>query len=215
MTSISVRTLSDQVFEIVRERIVAGTIAAGASIRQDALAGELGVSKIPLREALVRLEHEGLIHGQANRGYTVRPLSFEQADEIYALRLAVEPAAAGAGATVADETARANARHALTALEAAQVTAPEDVARRHREFHVALVSPADRPITTRLVERLAILAERYVIAHLAPAGRYARADREHHDLLDMWVAGDGVAVERLMVRHLEATRSDLRVQLRG
>ena len=79
--SIVVRTLSEQVFEIVRERIVAGSIRPEAPIRQDALAAELGVSKIPLREALARLEHEGLIQGQANRGYSVRPLSAEQADE--------------------------------------------------------------------------------------------------------------------------------------
>ena len=59
--SIVVRTLSEQVFAIVRERIVDGSIRPEAAIRQDALAAELGVSKIPLREALARLEHEGLI----------------------------------------------------------------------------------------------------------------------------------------------------------
>ncbi|MFO4963667.1 GntR family transcriptional regulator, partial [Salmonella enterica subsp. enterica serovar Derby] len=71
--TIVVRTLSDQVFEIVLERIVSGEIPTGAPIRQDALAADLGVSKIPLREALARLEQEGLLVSQANRGYTVRP----------------------------------------------------------------------------------------------------------------------------------------------
>ena len=73
--NIVVRTLSDRVFEIVREQIVRGALPEGQPIRQDALANELGVSKIPLREALARLEQEGLIASQANRGYTVRPLS--------------------------------------------------------------------------------------------------------------------------------------------
>jgi DNA-binding GntR family transcriptional regulator len=212
--SITVRNLSEQVFDIVRERIVAGTILADAPIRQDALAAELGVSKIPLREALARLEHEGLIQGRANRGYSVRPLSAEQADEIYALRLAIEPRAAAAGAIAADGAARDHATAALVALENAQIDAPGDIALRHRLFHVALVVPAQRPLTTQLVERLAMLAERYVIAHLAPAGRYARADREHRELLAAWVAGDAEAVEQRMIHHIDATLTDLRTQLR-
>ena len=212
--SIVVRTLSEQVFEIVRERIVAGSIRPEAPIRQDALAAELGVSKIPLREALARLEHEGLIQGQANRGYSVRPLSAEQADEIYALRLAIEPAAAAAGASGADAAARALAAAALTALEEAHDTTAGDIAVRHRQFHLALVRPAGRPLTIGLVERLAILAERYVLAHMEPEGRYARAHREHRDLLDAWSAGDAAAVERAMIQHLASTRSDLQAQLR-
>ncbi len=212
--SIVVRTLSDQAFEIVRERIVAGAIRAGAPIRQDALAADLGVSKIPLREALGRLEQEGLILGHANRGYAVRPLSAEQADEIYALRLAIEPAAAAAGAVHADTAARDEAHAALAALEDARDSNPSEIAVRHRRFHTALVRPANRLLTLQLVERLAMLAERYVIAHLEPAGRYARADREHRDLLEAWSAADGARVERRMIRHLEMTRSDLQAELR-
>src|SRR3546814_5763822 len=57
--SIVVRTLSERVFDIVREQIVVGELATDMPIRQDALAAELGVSKIPVREALARLEQEG------------------------------------------------------------------------------------------------------------------------------------------------------------
>ena len=86
--SIVVRTLSERVFEIVRERIVTGKLPADTPIRQDALAAELGVSKIPLREALARLEQEGLLTSQANRGYFgAADVGTEQAEEIYALRL--------------------------------------------------------------------------------------------------------------------------------
>jgi DNA-binding GntR family transcriptional regulator len=212
--SIVVRTLSEQVFEIVRERIVTGSIRPEAPIRQDALAADLGVSKIPLREALARLEHEGLIQGQANRGYSVQPLSAEQAEEIYALRLALEPAAAAAGATAADAAARVTATAALAALEDARDATPGEIAARHRQFHLALVHPANRPLTTELVERLAMLAERYVIAHMQPEGRYQRADREHRDLLDAWIAGDAATVERIMIQHLASTRADLQAELR-
>src|SRR3546814_618727 len=96
--SIVVRTLSERVFDIVREQIVVGELATDMPIRQDALAAELGVSKIPVREALARLEQEGLLISHPNRGYLVRPMSAAEADEIYALRLALEPAAAAVAA---------------------------------------------------------------------------------------------------------------------
>lgn len=212
--SIVVRTLSDQVFEIVRERIVVGSIRPEAPIRQDALAADLGVSKIPLREALVRLEHEGLIQGQANRGYSVRPLSAQQADEIYGLRLAIEPPAAAAGAANAGPVDRAHTLAMLAMLEDARDSTPGEIAVCHRQFHLALVRPAGRSLTTGLIERLTMLAERYIIAHMQPEGRYQRADREHRDLTDAWLAGDGEGVESLMVRHLASTRSDLQTELR-
>ena len=65
--------LADQIVDIVRARIIAGEMAADAPVRQDALAADLGVSKIPLREALARLEQEGLVASERNRGYVVRP----------------------------------------------------------------------------------------------------------------------------------------------
>ncbi|GGB26768.1 GntR family transcriptional regulator [Sphingomonas metalli] len=211
-TGIVVRTLSDQVFEIVRERIVTGRLRDDAPIRQDALATELGVSKIPLREALARLEQEGLLVSQANRGYTVRAMSAEQADEIYALRLSIEPAAAARGAEAADDPARADALAAFHALDEAANSDLAQVAVRNRNFHTALVRPAGRLLTTQLVERLAILAERYVVAHLEPAGRDARAHLEHRHLIDAWMARDGAALETLMHRHIEGTLLDLRAQ---
>src|SRR3546814_1993346 len=92
--------LSERVFDIVREQIVVGELATDMPIRQDALAAELGVSKIPVREALARLEQEGLLISHPNRGYLVRPMSAAEADEIYALRLALEPAAAAFAAEI-------------------------------------------------------------------------------------------------------------------
>jgi DNA-binding FadR family transcriptional regulator len=149
-------------------------------VRQDALAAELGVSKIPLREALARLEHEGLLTSQANRGWFVRPMSEDQAEEIYLLRLAIEPAAAAYACLHADE---ADSKPPATPLPCSMPPLPGTVAKwpRNREFHVALVRPG-RLLTTQLVERLEVLAERYVSAHLEPAGRGDRAHTEHSDL---------------------------------
>lgn len=211
--SIVVRTLSDRVFEIVREQIVTGRLGDNAPIRQDALAAELGVSKIPLREALARLEQEGLISSQANRGYYVKPLSAARLDELYALRLAIEPKAAAHAAAVAGDSERAAAIAAFERLDTAAGDNLSEVAVRNREFHVALVQNAERLLTVQLVERLSILAERYVVAHLEPAGRDARAHKEHRALLDTYLARDGAKLEALLAGHIRATLDDLKTEL--
>ncbi len=209
---IVVRTLSERVFEIVREQIVTGKLGNDAPIRQDALAAKLGVSKIPVREALARLEQEGLLTSQANRGFYVQPLSAAQAEEIYALRLAIEPAAAAYAAGRADDHARAVVTAAFERLDRAAASDLPQVAVCNRDFHVALVRPGERLLTTQMVERLSILAERYVVAHLAPAGRDTRAHLEHRALLDAFLARDGVALEALLTAHIGATLDDLREQ---
>ncbi|MGZ8406482.1 MAG: GntR family transcriptional regulator, partial [Caulobacteraceae bacterium] len=79
--------LPDLVYQAVRERILSGDLAAGKPVRQDTLAGELGVSKIPVREALNRLERDGLLLSNPRRGYEVRPLTSEEAEEVFDLRL--------------------------------------------------------------------------------------------------------------------------------
>jgi DNA-binding GntR family transcriptional regulator len=208
--TIVVRTLAERIFEVIRERIVAGQLPVMEPVRQDALAAELGVSKIPLREALARLEHEGLLTSQANRGWFVRPMSHDQAEEIYLLRLAIEPAAAAYACERAEEEDKDAARQAFTLLDAAAAANLNDVAVRNREFHVALVRPGKRLLTTQLVERLEVLAERYVIAHLQPAGRGDRAHNEHQELLDAWLSGSAAKVKDLLTAHIASTLDDLR-----
>ena len=213
--TIVVRTLSDQVFEIVRERIVAGTIRPDAPIRQDALAAELGVSKIPLREALTRLEQEGLVRSRANRGYFVRELTIAEAEEVYALRLKLEPELAAQAAANASEQERAVAVQTLAQLDEATNAHGDGVGAFNRAFHLALLRPSRQPITTTMLERLHVLGERYVRKHLEPLGRDQRANDEHAHLLESWLLRDTHAVRERMHAHIEQTVLDLRREFRG
>jgi DNA-binding GntR family transcriptional regulator len=211
--SLVVRTLSEQVLDIVRERIVTGRLCHDVAIRQEALAAELGVSKIPLREALARLEQEGLLTSQPNRGYIVRPMSAGEAEEIFELRLAVEPAAAAKAAVAANDEERADARRAFDALDAAAGSGNGEIAMLNRAFHAVLVRPGGRLLTTQLVERLQILSERYVMAHLRSGGRDGSADREHRQLIEAWLARDAGATAQLLTIHIGRTLDELRAHL--
>ena len=213
MSALDLRRLPDQLADLLRERILAGEAEAGRPIRQDALAAELGVSKIPLREAMARLEREGLLRAEANRGWFVRPLSADEAREIYALRLTLEPELAAAAAESADEEDRRAAMAALDALDRATSNHGANVGALNRAFHLALARPARQPITFDIVERLQVLADRYVAKHLEPLGRDARATEEHRPMLDPWRNPDRGRVRELLRAHLAATMDDLERQL--
>jgi DNA-binding GntR family transcriptional regulator len=212
--SLIVRNLPEQIFDLVRERIVSGSVPLDAPLRQDALANELGVSKIPLREALARLEQEGLLVSHPNRGFFVRPLNVEEAEELYALRLKIEPDAVAAAARLANPVDRATARTALDALNRSIEEHLGDSGRLNRAFHLALVKPAKQPLTLQIVERLHIMAERYVRKHLEPIGRDTRANEEHENILAAWAASDTAGVAELTRAHIATTLDDLRTQFR-
>ncbi|HLJ69864.1 MAG TPA: GntR family transcriptional regulator [Roseiarcus sp.] len=215
MTLIVKTVLADQIFEIVRARIISGALAGEAPIRQDALAAELGVSKIPLREAFVRLEQDGLVVSKANRGFFVSPLSAAEAYDVFDLRLKLEPAAVAEGATRAGEADRDAARRALAALDRATEARVASVASLNRAFHMALARPAGRRVTLMILERLQVVAERYVVRHLEPSGRSARAIGEHQALYAAWAAGRAEQAARLSAMHIESTLRDLRTELEG
>jgi DNA-binding GntR family transcriptional regulator len=210
--SIVVRTLSDQTYEVVRRQILMGTMAPGTPVRQDIIATELGVSKIPLREALSRLEQDGLLSSYPNRGYVVRPLSGTEATEVFALRLKLEPGAVAESARHATPEHHKAARAALEALEKEQDQDGTGHVTLNRLFHLSLIKPGG-PVTYLLLKRLHVLSERYVRVHLEPQGREDRARLEHRAILDAWVGVDVERVEKLVADHINGTLMDLQQQL--
>ncbi len=75
------------------------------------------------------------------------------------------------------------------------------------------MKPGGQRVTTNLVARLHILADRYVRKHLEPKGRVPRAEAEHHDMLDAWIKRKDARVRKLITEHLEGTLGDLRAVL--
>ena len=167
--------LSEQIIDVLRARIIAGDLASDAPIRQDALAAELGISKIPLREALVRLEQDGLVASERNRGYVVRPLTAEEAYDVFDLRLKIEPDAVAAAAACLGPADVAAGRDALGALDAAAAARDGRAGALNRAFHMALIRPGGRPVTLQMAERLHTISERYVVRH--PRARRPRRPR--------------------------------------
>jgi DNA-binding GntR family transcriptional regulator len=210
-----VQSMTSQLIVRFRERILSGAYAPGSALRQDSLAAEFGTSKIPVREALVQLQSEGLVDIFPNRGFQVRPLASAELDEVFSLRLQIEPGAVARGAKLASAADHAAARSLLDRLN--ETTAAGEFAssgQLNRAFHLQLVVPRLQPVAAEILSRLHTLAQRYVQAHLRPEGRARRASREHAALLRAWNAGDARRTRTLIHAHIKSTRDDLDLRLR-
>lgn len=185
------QTLAAQTLEAIRERILAGAYPEGEPLRQDTIAGELGVSRIPVREALRQLEAEGLVSFHPHRGAVVSSLSLAEIDEIFSLRAEIEAMLLRAAIPRLEEERLARAGEVLRrygrAFRGRDVAAYGEL---NWQFHATLYEPADRPITLRMAQRLHQQADRYLRMQLALTHGEDRAVGEHQAILDAARAGE-------------------------
>ncbi len=212
--SIIVQSIADQVYNFVRRDILTGELPPLSPIRQDTIAAKLKVSKIPLREALARLEQDGLVESSPNKGFFVRPISAREAREVFLLRLKLEPDATVEGSLSATEEDQEFAKQALLQLETVlnQSNNPEHV-RFNRKFHMALMMPNIGTITFHIINQISILAERYVRVHIEPYARDQEALIAHRKIFEAWMQKDVKILKKLSKQHLQNTLSDLENEL--
>jgi DNA-binding GntR family transcriptional regulator len=186
------------------------------ALRQDALAVELGVSRIPVREALAQLEAEGLVRLEPHRGAFVTALAPDEVAELFEMRAVLEPALLRKAIPRQTPADLAEAAGALEAFDAALATGDADRwGELNWRFHEALYRPAARSRMLRLVQELNNNAGRYVRLHLGLAGVRPRADADHKKLLSCCRARDVDAAALLLTRHIEDAAKALAALLAG
>ena len=201
------KTLSQAVADAIREQILSGQLRMGTRLSQDALASSLGVSRIPLREALRQLEAEGFVVIYPHRGAFVVPLSLQEAKEVYEIRMALESLAVELAIPRLTESNLARIEAILAEMD--KEAAPVRWLDLNFEFHRALYMPSDRLRLSNLIETWRRHSERYLRVYVAPRGRIKKAQEEHHEIADACRRRDsGTAVEALR-RHLSHTLEGL------
>jgi DNA-binding GntR family transcriptional regulator len=186
----------------LRSAITGGELKPGMPIRQDALAAQLDVSRVPLREALKTLEAEGLVEHKVHRGYFVTELSLTDLREIYRLRELLEAEA------VREAAARMDAR-LLAALEEAQaeVERAEEagdvtaMTAANRRFHFALFEASAMPRLIRLIGTLWDSTDAYRSLYYAGTPNRERVVHEHRAVVDALRDGDVEGALRWLDRH--------------
>ncbi|ARP87532.1 GntR family transcriptional regulator [Bordetella genomosp. 9] len=194
------RTTVDLVLDALRQRILCGQLRPGEALRQEALAEELGVSRIPVREAIRRLEAEGLVSVHAHRGAFVCPVSSTEVIETFELRLQVEPWLFGEAIRVAKGTTLTQARAAL------EETRHADAAgwgRANWRLHEALYLPARRDLAMTVLRQLHDRGDRYLRFQVVNVPLREQAYAEHLALIEYAERGDVRAATRALRTHIQ------------
>jgi DNA-binding GntR family transcriptional regulator len=198
---------SESIAGTLRADILCGRLLGGQPLRQDEIAFQFGVSKIPVREALVQLKAEGLVNFYPNRGAFVSELSAAEAEEIYIMRIALEKE------ILTRAIPHLTVSHFKQAGELlADTDREENIARwgeLNWEFHATLYSPAG---LLRLMETLRTLhtnIARYLVLYLAGMEYQKKSQREHRALLKACREGEIEKAQTILEEHLRSASTQL------
>ena len=195
------------IYDALREAIVEGALKDGDTLRQDQIARMFNVSRIPVREALARLEEQGLVTTQRHRGAVVSSLSLAEIAETFEFRALIEGEVIRHSVAALSPAALADARsHA-----AAFASEPDSAqwARLNRLFHTALYRDCGRPYHLQMVSNTLDKVARYLRAQLVLTDGIARARREHEGILRAAAAGDADGAAALTRAHILGASASL------
>jgi DNA-binding GntR family transcriptional regulator len=199
---------AEKAYEVIRDGIVAGAYPVGGRLREEELAGSIGVSRTPVREALRRLDAEGLVEFLPNRGAHVASWSDHDLEEIFGLRAVLESYGAGLAATRVGPADLVLLRDLAAAMEEAGHHHQLDVvAELNNRFHHTILRAAGN---TRLVGLLSGLVQ-VALVHRT-FRRYspealARSFAHHRELVAAFEAGDPEWASSVMRSHVLAARA--------
>lgn len=197
------QTVATLVLEALRERILRGDYPEGSPLRQDALAAELGVSRIPIREALRQLEAEGLVTLSPHQGATVSSLSFDEVRELFEVRALIESDLLRRSIPLLRPEHLDRAEEILdqyqVAFDAGEISVWGDL---NWKFHSVLLSAAGRPLTMGLLESLQNQSDRYIRLQLSQSSAQLRANDEHRAILGAIRAGEADRACALLAAHI-------------
>jgi DNA-binding GntR family transcriptional regulator len=182
----SVGSPQNVILDELRVCILDGEVPPGSPIPVDGVAAAFGVSRIPVREALMTLIGEGLVDHRQNAGYRVAMMTADEFGEIYVVREALETAALRAAVALAQAADDDQARAAHAALDAAVLAYDARIYHREsRRFHLALIRPCRMRRLLHMLDTAWNMTE-----PLQPMSHLGAADREllHHDHAGMLTA---------------------------
>jgi DNA-binding GntR family transcriptional regulator len=206
-------TLPEFVYRELRKAILNGMFSPGQMLRQDEVASRLGVSRSPLREALPRLEAEGIVVLHPRRGYAVARLDPKEIAEVFNLRSLLESELARRSLQRRTEADIARVYTIFTEMAVA-LARDDDTYLAHwfelnMKFHDALLAPAGCPHHMRALQHSRNLIEAYIRTEVRLTGDLDEAQREHSQMAQAFVTGDVERFLTLTCEHSLHTRDRL------
>jgi len=205
---IRLEPVANQVTEVIRQWIITGRLVADQHIRQEAIAAELGVSRVPVREALQALEAEGLIVRKKYRGAYVAGIPLAEVRETYALRDLLECFLFEKALTHITEDVLRNVEDIVRQSDYARTA--EDWMRLNIEFHVTLYEPAQMPLTLQTWRSMLRRTDRYFRLQQAISPTLQQESRaQHQQIVDIIRSGDGTAAVAAMREHIHVNADEV------
>ncbi|MDR7303227.1 GntR family transcriptional regulator [Haloactinomyces albus] len=207
-------TTQEYVLDELRKAIVSRQLSPRQPIRQDTIAHQLGVSRVPLREALKTLEAEGQVVYEPHRGYSVAELSLADLLEVYRLRELLESEAAAVAARKFTDTDLSRITDAQRDVDnAADDNDLVGMIAANRRFHFALLQPAEMPRLLRIVRTLWDATDAYRAVYYNSDVNRARVRREHEEIVRAAEQRDAEELTALLTAHRRHAVDTLRATL--
>jgi DNA-binding GntR family transcriptional regulator len=209
------QSLTSAVADKLRDQIIRGEILEGAQLRQDAIASQYHVSRIPVREALRQLDAEGLIAIVPNRGAVVPALSPDDVEELFSIRALLEPEVLKLSIPHLTEEDFAEADAVLREY-ISELRRDDHVSswgRLNWQFHLILYSRANQPRFLAIIRNVNNSGERYTRLQLYLTHGMKRANEEHHQILQFCRQSDVAQACKLLRQHIEYAGESLKQAL--
>ena len=203
-------SLSDKVFSTLEEEILTGVLQSGETVSENKLSARLGVSRTPIREALRRLEQEGLVRNDPGRGAVILGVTKQDLLDIYEIRIRIEGLAARSAAQsiTPEQTA---AMKELVELQEFYVSKgdSEKIRDLDSRFHSMIYSFCTSRVLADTLTGLHHRIERFRRMSVVNSERASRTTSEHRAILEALAAHDSDSAESLLIEHISNARDAL------
>ncbi|SFC61834.1 DNA-binding transcriptional regulator, GntR family [Pseudomonas citronellolis] len=197
-------TAEEEAYSYLLDAICKGQYRTGDRLIAEDIANDIGMSRMPVREAFRRLAAEGLVTLRPNRGAIVSGLNIEEMREVFEMRSALEGLAIRLAVPKLGERQLARLERLLDEMDDYRDDSAEWVS-RHRVFHEYLCSLAERPRLLRQINALYSMIEPHMRLWLQHVDKPMSAREEHAVILDALRSGDAREAERVLCEHIEGT----------
>lgn len=195
------------VFDALREAIIKGDLKEGEHLRQDEIARAFNISRIPVREALLKLEQHGLVRSQRFKGAVVSGLSLEEASEIFDFRALLEPEVIRRAVPRMTAAVLAEAHTCCAAF--ARDENPMNWGDLNRRFHSTLYEASGLAYHMEMLNNSMDRIEPYLRAQLLLSDGMDRANREHRAIVEACAAGEADRAAEMTRAHILGARDSL------
>lgn len=204
-------TAEEEAYIHILERIRRGKYEPGDRLKAEDIASEIGMSRMPVREAFRRLSAEGLLIMRPNRGATVRALTLGDIEEIFEMRAVLEGLAVRLAVARLDDRALAEIDELLERMERSRHRNDGEWLTHHRQFHEYVCGLSARPRLLREIRGLHTALEPYLRVWFINTNNpiSANVQREHREIIKVMSNGDSVRAETAMQEHIRTTAPDL------